>query len=334
MQEIQALLPLLNTPKKIFITCHHKPDGDAIGSTLGLRNYLIKKGHDATVVVPSEVPDFLSWMPNVETIINYEAQPEAAQTIIDAADYIFCLDFNNSSRVKTMEEMLRNATGTKVILDHHLAPDTEFFSYGISMPEKSSTCEIVFDYIQHDGGLDLLDETIMPCLYTGTMTDTGSFRFPATTASVHEMIALFKHKGMDHTVIHQAVYDNYSINRLQILGHVLKTMYVDTERGYAIIALDKKTMQAFHCKSGDTEGLVNYPLSVKDIKLSIMLTERDDEVKISFRSKGTIDVASFSSQNFNGGGHFNAAGGSSKLLLEHTINRLKELICTTNLTNI
>lgn len=334
MLPIQEFFPLLDTPKKIFITCHHKPDGDAIGSTLGLRNYLVKKGHDATVVVPSEVPDFLEWMPHVDTIINYEANPAGAQAIIDNCDYIFCLDFNNSSRVKGMEEMLRNAIQPKVILDHHLAPDTAFFSYGISIPEKSSTCEIVFDYIKLDNGLDLLDDTIMPCLYTGTMTDTGSFRFPVTSASVHEMIALFKHKGLDHAAIHQAVYDNYSINRLQILGHVLKTMYVDTQRGFAIIALDQKTMQAFHCKSGDTEGLVNYPLSVKDIKLSIMLTERDDEVKLSFRSKGDIDVATFASQNFNGGGHFNAAGGSSKLLLEHTITRLKELICTTNLTNI
>ena len=331
MEPITALQPLLSTPQKIFITTHYKPDADAIGSSLGLYHYLVQLGHEVSVVAPSEVPDFLLWMPDVEVVINYEADTEKALNVLNEADLIFCLDFNHPSRVKHLEEALTLATAPKVIIDHHLEPLTAFFAYGISQPEKSSTCEMVYDFIKSMGGAQFINQNIMQCLYAGCMTDTGSFRFSATTASVHEMIADFKHRGLEHGQIHQNIYDTYSANRLRIVGYLLNNIYIDEEHQFSIMALSQKEAQQFDIQPGDTEGIVNMALSVKNIQLSVMLTERAEEVRISFRSKGNVDVSTFSRTYFNGGGHFNAAGGQSNLSLTDTINKIKELIVSTHL---
>lgn len=327
MENIEAALPLLATPKKIFITTHHKPDGDAMGSTLGLYHYLLQKGHQPVVVSPSEIPDFLAWMPGIDHVLNFESEPKQCQKVLDQADLIFCLDFNRLDRVKSFTEQLTAATQPRILIDHHLQPDSAVFAYGMSNPEKSSTCEMVYDFILLDGGADKLSNDIAQCLYTGVMTDTGSFRFPVTTASVHEMLADLKHRGLEHAIIHQRIYDSWSAERMRFLGYVLyEKMQIYPEQQVGIIALSLADMQQFKIATGDTEGMVNYPLSIENVHVAILLTEKKEEIRMSFRSKGNIDVSTFAATNFNGGGHFNAAGGRSSESLELTLQKLKGLL--------
>ena len=310
MLNVSAALPLLNESKKIFITTHHKPDADALGSSLGLYHYLKQKGHFPTVVAPSEIPDFLQWMPGIETVLNFEAASEKALDILQDCDLIFCLDFNNLNRIKLLEKPLRAAVQPKILIDHHLLPEVDVFAYGVSEPEKSSTCEMVYDFILSDHGQHFLSQEVMQCLYAGLMTDTGSFRFPVTSASVHHMIADFKNRGFLHSEIHDLIYDSWSENRMRLLGFVLyEKMEIFPEEKVGIIALSGADLEKFNAASGDTEGMVNYPLSVKGINQSVLLIERQDGIKISFRSRGVIDVSAFARTYFEGGGHFNAAGG-------------------------
>lgn len=326
MLPIQDLQPLLQTPKKIFITTHHKPDGDAIGSMMGLYHYLVKKGHAVTPVAPSEIPDFLMWIPGIEHALNYEAESKRAETALAEAEIVYCLDFNDYSRTKYMTESLAKAKAPKVLIDHHLMPKP-VWDYGVSMPAKSSTCEMVYDYINLCGDNDLIDLNIASCLYTGVMTDTGSFRFPVTTASVHEMVADFMRKGLNHSPIHEAVYDSWGVKRMQFLGYVLlERMEIFPKYNAGLICLSKKDLKLFDVNTGDTEGLVNYPLSIGSVKFATMITERGDEVKLSFRSKGDFDVSTLARTYFNGGGHFNASGGTSKSSFEETITYFKEIL--------
>ena len=242
MRPIQDAFPLLQTPKKIFITTHHKPDGDAIGSMLGLYHYLVKKGHDVTPVTPGELPDFLMWMPGVDKMLNYESEPKACTTILKNCDLIFCVDFNDFSRTKYMTQQLAEATQPKILIDHHLMP-APVWDYGMSIPEKSSTCEIVYDFINLNNDNKTIDLDIAACLYTGVMTDTGSFRFPITTATVHEMIADLKHKGLDHTKIHEEVNDSWTVGRMKFLGYVLiDRMEIFPKYNAGLITLSKEDM--------------------------------------------------------------------------------------------
>ena len=326
MRPIQDVFPLLQSPKKIFITTHHKPDGDAIGSMLGLYHYLIKKGHQVSAVSPGEVPDFLLWMPGAALLVNYEETPAVAQTALDEADLVFCVDFNDYSRTKHLEQPLAASVKPKVLIDHHLMPKPTW-DYGMSIPEKSSTCEMVYDFINLCGDNALIDLDIAACLYTGVMTDTGSFKFPITSASVHTMVADLKHRGLDHTRIHEEVYDSWSEDRMRFLGYVLiEKMEIFRKYDSALIALSRKDLNLFKTQNGDTEGLVNYPLSITGIKFATLITERSDEVKLSFRSKGSFDVSSFARQYFDGGGHFNASGGRSKTSLTETIAYFKKIL--------
>ncbi len=326
MRPIQEVFPLLQAPKKIFITTHHKPDGDAIGSMLGLAHYLTKKGHEVTSVSPSEIPDFLMWMPGVNTTLNYEELPAKALEALTAADVIFCVDFNDYNRTKHLEQALADATQPKVLIDHHLFPKP-VWDYGMSIPEKSSTCEMVYDFINLCGDNALIDLDIAACLYTGVMTDTGSFKFPITSASVHTMVADLKNRGLDHTRIHEEVYDSWSESRMRFLGYVLiERMEVFRKYNSALIVLSRKDQNLFKTANGDTEGLVNYPLSIAGIRFATLITERSDEVKLSFRSKGDFDVSSFAKNYFEGGGHFNASGGRTKLSLTETIAYFKKIL--------
>lgn len=326
MRPIQEIFPLLQSPKKVFITTHHKPDGDAIGSILGLYHYLLKKGHTVTPVAPSDVPDFLAWMPGIEHVLNYEAESKACEKAIKEADVIFCLDFNDFSRTKHLVKALQDATQPKVLIDHHLFP-APVWDYGMSIPEKSSTCEMVYDFIKLNNDADLIDTDIAACIYTGVMTDTGSFRFPVTTASVHEMVADFKRRGLDHSKIHEEVYDSWSHKRMQFLGYVLmEKMEVFPKYKTGLIALSRKEIKLFDVSTGDLEGLVNYPLSIANVRFAVLITERGDEVKMSFRSKGDFDVSSFARTYFNGGGHFNASGGRTTETFDETVSRFKKIL--------
>jgi phosphoesterase RecJ-like protein len=324
MQDISAIFPLLTTPRKVVITMHQKPDGDAMGSTLGLYHFLIQLGHEVTVISPTNWASFLNWMPGCEKVMDYDRDSAAANEIIKSAQWIFCLDFNTLSRTKRMTEVLDAATADRILIDHHREPQTEKFAYGASDAKKSSTCEMVYDFILASGNADKINSAVAQCLYAGVMTDTGSFRFPATTAAVHRMVAGLKEAGLNHTPIHEALFDNFSENRLRFIGNVLlNRMEVFYEYNTALIAVPQADLIKYDIKTGDTEGLVNYPLSIEGIKLAAIIIDRGEERKCSFRSKGDFDVNTFARTYFNGGGHFNAAGGATADSLEKAVQDFK-----------
>lgn len=326
MKPIQDILPLLQTPQNIFITTHHKPDGDAIGSMLALYHYLTKKGHHVTPVTPSELPEFLMWMPGTRQLLNYEGESNEVKRALAKADYIFCVDFNAFSRTKHLTNLLEEATQPKIMIDHHLMP-APVWHYGLSRPDKGSTCELVYDFINMAGDNDLIDKSIAECLYTGTLTDTGSFRFPVTSAETHEMVADLMRHGLEHSIIHEHIYDSWSVRRMQFLGYVLlDKMEILPQYKTGIISLSRKDTKLFDISSGDTEGLVNYPLSIANIRFSVLITEHADEVKMSFRSKGDFDVSSFAREYFNGGGHFNASGGRTTESFTDTVTLFKKIL--------
>lgn len=328
MNTIDTFYPLLKeTPKKVVITCHQKPDGDAMGSTLGLYHYLTALGHQAVVISPTNWAAFLNWMPGVDSVVDYEAKAKHADQLIAEADWLFCLDFNTLIRTKRMEPSLAAAGGLRILIDHHQEPQTHMFAYGISDTGKSSTCEMVYDFIVESGGGHLLNQDMARCLYTGVMTDTGSFRFPSTTASVHSMIAHLKQTGFAHSLVHDHIYDSFLENRLRFIGHVLlNRMEVIYEMNTALMVISKADLYKFDITTGDTEGLVNYPLSIQGIKMAAIVIDRDEERKWSFRSKGDVDVNQFARAYFEGGGHKNAAGGRSSASLEETVKRFYEVL--------
>jgi phosphoesterase RecJ-like protein len=325
MLQINEIFPQLRDPKNVVITTHQKPDGDAMGSSLGLFHVLKQLGHSVTVISPTNWADFLDWMPSTKLVLDYERQTEEANELIDKADWIFCLDFNTLSRTKRMEDKLANATGIRILIDHHQEPQIEKFAYGVSSTNKSSTCEMVYDLIMDSGNEAFINESVAECLYSGVMTDTGSFRFPSTSASVHRMVATLKDKGLQHSRVHEALFDNYLENRFRFIGHILlNRMEIFYEYNTALIAVNQQDLIKYDIITGDTEGLVNYPLSIKGIKLAAIVIDRGEERKCSFRSKGSFDVNTFARNNFNGGGHFNAAGGQSKEPLDAVVAKFKE----------
>ena len=329
MEAIDRFYPLLNTPSNIVITCHQKPDGDAMGSSLGLYHFLIQLGHNVTVISPTNWADFLNWMPGVDNVINYEQFKHKAQTIIDEAAIIFCLDFNILHRTKHMEKPLAAATCIKVLIDHHQQPAEDEFTYGISLTNKSSTCEMVYDFIVASGHKDKINIDVAKSLYTGVMTDTGSFRFPSTTASVHLMVAHLKELGLQHSEIHSNIFDSSLEGRLRFTGFaLLNRMEVLYEYNTAIMYVYSQDLKRFDIKTGDTEGLVNYLLSMQGIKFGAIVIDRDEERKWSFRSKGDFDVNTFARLHFEGGGHFNAAGGRSDDSLDGTLATFKKILPT------
>ncbi len=327
MQSIDHFYPQLNTPAKVVITMHQKPDGDAMGSTLGLYHFLIALGHEATVISPTNWADFLDWMPGIDTVIDFEKHKEKSLQLINQAHMIFCLDFNVLHRTKHMEQPLLAAQCTKILIDHHEQPQEDAFTFGVSNTAKSSTCEMVYDFIVGSGHQDKLNLSIAECLYTGVMTDTGSFRFPATTASVHRMVADLKDRGLRHTKVHDNIYDNYLENRLRFIGYALvNRLEVLYEYNTALMYITRADLQRYNIKTGDTEGLVNYLLSIQGIKFGALVIDREGERKWSFRSKGAFDVNTFARKHFTGGGHVNAAGGGSYDSLDANVTRFKEVI--------
>lgn len=299
---------------------HQKPDGDAMGSSLGLYHFLLQFGHQVTVISPTNWADFLNWMPGIKQVLDYERQTVVADKTIKEADWIFCLDFNTLGRTKRMETVLDAAPGVRILIDHHQEPQVEKFAYGNSDTSKSSTCEMVYDFLRASGYDDKINATVAACLYTGMMTDTGSFRFPSTTASVHDAVAYLKSKGFEHSKIHEHLFDNFLENRFRFIGHVLlNRMEVFYEYNTALISIPQSDLIKFNITTGDTEGLVNYPLGIKGIKLAAIIIDRGEERKSSFRSKDGFDVNLFARKYFNGGGHMNAAGGQNKEPLEEVV---------------
>ncbi|MFN8290710.1 MAG: DHH family phosphoesterase [Chitinophagaceae bacterium] len=325
MKPIQDIFPQLSQPRTVVITTHQKPDADAMGSSLAMKHFLTSFGHQVTVISPTNWAGWVSWMPGAKEVIDYEKEKAKAEAALDSAEWLFCLDFNIFHRTKTMTEKLKQLTCTKILIDHHQEPDEASFDYGISDVKKSSTCEMVYDFIVQAGYADRISVPIAECLYAGVVGDTGSFRFSSSHAGVHRLVADLKEKGLEHSRVHDELFDNFLENRLRFVGHVLSNrMEVFYEYNTVLIAIPKSDLLRFEIKTGDTEGLVNYPQSIQGIKLVALVIDRDEERKWSFRSKGDFDCNTFARKYFEGGGHFNAAGGRSSESLEKTVQRFKQ----------
>ena len=317
---------LLKTTKNIVIITHWSPDGDAMGSSLALYLFLKKLKKNVSVIVPNEYPEFLKWMPGDKQVINFSLNRKKALSALNKSDLIFTLDFNSLKRIEKLGEHLAIVKAPKVLIDHHQQPEN-YASYYFYDVKACSTCELIYDFITGLGGKKLIDKQIAACLYTGLMTDTGSFRYPSVTANTHLVISELLKTGIIPANIHSAIYDTYSEDRMRLLGYALsEKMTVLENSPVAYIALTSTELKEFNFKKGDTEGLVNYPFSIKGIKVCVLFNESEEGyIKISFRSKGKIDVNKFARSYFNGGGHINAAGGKSTESLDKTVNKFIEL---------
>ena len=318
---------LLKRSNNIVIVTHYNPDGDAMGSSLALYNYLIKIEKNITVITPNEYPEFLHWLPGNKKVIQYSKQSKKATSLIQKSDLIFTLDFNNYSRLEGLGEVLKLATAKKILIDHHQQPDDYATLYYHDVA-ACSTCELVYEFICGLGGKQLIDKTIAACLYTGIMTDTGSFRFDSVTPQTHLILAHLLATGLKPSDIHTSIYDTYSESRVKLLGYCLtEKMVVLPEYETAYISLTEKELQKFDHQKGDTEGIVNYPFSIKGIKFCAFFSEGEGKIKISFRSKGSFDVNQFARKHFNGGGHINAAGGRGNVYdLQKTVKEFVDLL--------
>lgn len=327
MQDLESLKAALNGPKNIVITTHFKPDADALGSSLGMANYLIKKGHQVQVITPSDYPTFLYWMKGNDDVMVYTHEAaEEIRGLIHKADMVITLDFSTLSRIDDMGEMVRESPAFKVNIDHHLEPEN-FADFTLWNTKAAATCELCFELIEALGDKELIDPDIADCLYAGIMTDTGNFRHGNTTQNVHEVIAELIHLGADNTKVARKIYDGNSLNRLRFMGYALsEKLTVIPEYHTAYFAITAEELERFESQTGDTEGLVNYALSVKGIVFAAMFTDRKQAVKMSFRSVGEFPANEIAAKFFNGGGHRNAAGGKSEETLEETVSKFISIV--------
>lgn len=325
--DYQQINALLATPKRIAIIPHRSPDGDAMGSTLALCHFLLKLNHEAVVVAPNEFPDFLAWLPSSEKVLVFEKDKENSTKVLEEADIVFTLDFNALHRTGEMEHTLARLQAVFIMIDHHQKPDA-YAQYTYSDTSFGSTCEMIYNFIS---GLDrkvLIDKTIATCIYTGIVTDSGSFRFPSTTSATHRVVAELIDLGVDNGFVHTLLFDNNSYNSLQLLGKALRNLKIIQNRKTSYTTLSQQELDSFHYMKGDTEGIVNYGLGIKGIVFTAIFIEHRDEniIKISFRSKGDFDVNQFARDHFNGGGHVNAAGGKSFTSLEETVRKFEGIV--------
>ncbi len=327
-EQISELKSLLAQPQSISIIPHRNPDGDALGSTLALKLYLEQLGHTVHLIAPNPYPDFLNWLPKQEEIIFFCEQKQEATQYLQDSSMVFTLDFNDLSRTgEAMQQVLAGLATTFVMIDHHQAPaDYAHFTY--SDVNCSSTCEMVFNFLEFLGDTHLITEDMATCLYTGIMTDTGSFRFSSTSSRTHKIIARLIDAGANNTAIHNAIYDSSSSNRMQLLGVALSNMKILPAYKTAYISLSQEELDKNNFKKGDTEGFVNYGLAIKGIVFAAIFIENKEEniVKISLRSKGDFDVNKIARKHFQGGGHINAAGGKSDLSLSDTLKKFEQLL--------
>lgn len=333
MKELAALKALLSTPKKIVITTHSNPDADALGSSLGLYHFLKGRNHDVKVITPTDYPEFLHWMQGNEEVLIYREQTAGlcARWIADA-QLICCLDFSSLKRIKSLGPLVEKSAAKKLLVDHHLNPE-QFADYALWDSSAAATAELIYDLILMLGGREELTTSMAECLYAGIMTDTGSFRHNSTSAKIHRTVADLIDIGADVNKISRLVYDTNSPNRLKFLGYALmEKLQVDLENKVAYFVISAEDHERFQLKTGDTEGLVNYALSIQGIVVAAIIMERGGEVKLSFRSVGKYAVNDFAEHYFNGGGHRNAAGGISELNLKETVEKFISLIPKLQLT--
>lgn len=325
-KQVKEVKSLLAKPKHIVIVTHWSPDGDAMGSSLGLYNYLIQKDHKVTVITPNDYPAFLSWMPGDKKVIDFSKKTNAAKKHVAQAELIFCLDFNSLKRIDKLGDEVAKSKAIKFIIDHHLQPE-DFAQYMLHNVGACSTCELIYEFISLMGDKKLLNKDIANCLYTGIMTDTGSFRFPSTTTKTHAIIADLMKAGAENSEIHNRIYDGNTVDKIKLLGYCLgEKLTVMKELNTAYFSLTDKELKKFNYKKGDTEGVVNYALSIEGIKFAAFFVERDGIIKTSFRSKGSFNVNLFARAHFEGGGHANAAGGMSPLSMKDTLKKFVSIV--------
>ncbi|WP_293872198.1 bifunctional oligoribonuclease/PAP phosphatase NrnA [Flavobacterium sp.] len=326
-EAISAIENLLATPKKIVIIPHRSPDGDAMGSTLALYHFLLKLNHKPVVISPNDFPNFLAWLPSSETVLIYENDRDNCTKIINETELVFTLDFNALHRTGEMEQVLNKLSVPVIMIDHHQKPDS-YATFTYSNTAIGSTCEMIYNFISFLDKKNLIDKTIATCIYTGITTDSGSFRFPSTTSTTHRIVAELIDLGIENSEIHYSLFDDNSYNRLQLLGRALQNMKVYPQYKTSYSTLSQNELDTFGYEKGDTEGIVNYGLSIKGIHFAAIFIEHRDEniIKISFRSHGTFDVNQFAREHFNGGGHINAAGGKSYGTMKATISKFEDLI--------
>ncbi|WP_130735013.1 bifunctional oligoribonuclease/PAP phosphatase NrnA [Flavobacterium sp. J27] len=320
---INELKEILSSPKKITIISHRNPDGDAMGSSLGLLHLLKQLHHQVVFISPNEYPDFLAWLPNASQTIIFEREYDKALPILQNSDFIFTLDFNALHRTgDAMQKTLETLSNTMIMIDHHQLPDA-YSTFTFSDVSYGSTSQMIYDFINAIGYNHLINKDIAACLYTGIVTDSGSFRFPKTTPETHQCVADLISKGINNTEIHNLLFDNSSYERLQLLGKALQNLKVLPQYNASYITLSQDELNQFNYKKGDTEGIVNYGLSIQGVIVTAIFIENKEEgiIKISFRSQGNFDVNEFARNHFNGGGHINAAGGKSFLSLDETVNQ-------------
>lgn len=325
---VKECVQQMDASKLILITAHKSPDGDSIGSSTALYNYLIKKGYPVKMVMPDPCPDFLNWLPNTDQIINAETDADEVKKLIGEADVVFCLDFNEMNRVgAAMTPWLEEAAAFKIMLDHHLFPAQQF-NVLFSDISSCSTAQLIFEFIDACGDLDLVDDVIGAAIYCGIMTDSGSFRFPSTTAKTHEIVAQLLKRGLKHSDIHEQVYDINTVNRLKLRGYAVnEKLEILEDIQTVIISLTKEELVRFNYQRGDTEGLVNIGLSIVGVNKSIFLAEAEGYVKMSFRSKGAENaVNQLASKYFSGGGHANASGGMHEGTMDQALTALKNAL--------
>ena len=322
--EIDKIKNLLSEKKDIVIIPHKNPDGDAIGASTGLRFYLDNFNHNIEIISPNQFPDFLKWMDPENSIKIFSEDENCTQKILNA-DLIFTLDFNNLVRISAMKNYVENSSAKIIMIDHHENP-SDYADFMYSVPEMSSTCEMIYHFIDKLGDMNKIDQNISKSLYAGIMTDTGSFKFPSTTHITHKVVSNLLKTGISHAEIHNQIYDNNKFERVQLLSFALSKITIIENLNTCFISLTQRDLDRFNYEKGDTEGIVNYGLSIKNIKFAVIFMENSKEnvIRISLRSRGDFDVNEFSKNIFGGGGHKNAAGAISKKTLNQTIDYFKE----------
>ncbi len=325
LEDIDKLKAYLSLPREIVIVSHRNPDGDAIGSSLGLSLYLKRKRHNVKIIFPSEFPDVFDYLPESNDILIHDNEPNQCDEVLDKTDLVFCLDFNSLDRIDRLGEKLHTHKSVKVMIDHHIDPEP-FPEYMLSDVTASSTSELVFDFIEMLGDKKMIDPIIGECLYTGIITDTGSFRF-STSAKLFRIVAQLKEIGVDDKRLQDFIFNSMPLKNMELLGHCLNNrMEVIEEYGVGIIVLNKYDYKNFDIQRGDTEGIVNYLLMMRKVRLGAFITQQPNIIKLSLRSKGDLSVQQIARDHFKGGGHKNASGGSFHGPLKGAIEKFKSVL--------
>lgn len=326
--DIERLRELIAAPaQRMVILSHTNPDGDAVGSSIAWAEALRREGHDVVCIVPNKYPYYLDWMTGIGDVVIHRTEPDRAAAAVAEADVIFCLDFHSLSRLDQLSEVIAaNTSAKRVLIDHHLNP-TESFDIMFSHPEASSTCFLVYKLLEALWGAECVTASQAEVLYVGMMTDTGNFSFSSLTPELYQSLAVLSATGINIPQIYNNVYNSFTEGRARLFGYAINRKMKMLRKGtVAYMSLTEEEMRRFWFQQGDSEGFVNYPLSIKKMRMSAIFIEHKDFIRVSLRSRGAVDVNLFASRYFEGGGHHNAAGGKSYVSMEETIARFEAAV--------